>query len=157
MSTPCVIAAIDRGIQNSMSAAGSPLSLSVTFTDVAQIKIHVIELKKTTSQETDDFDRRRLKAFRDQLGYKCAVFVKAPADGAQLARKSIGYNKRFHWTASRTRRHQGSGLFGFKETPWRMTVSAPVTLGFLLHRFSFQREFMGGHAIHVSVTMLRTA
>jgi len=36
----------------------------------------VIEMKKTTSQETDDFDIHKLKAFRDQLGYKFAVFVK---------------------------------------------------------------------------------
>lgn len=36
----------------------------------------VIEMKKTTSQETDDFDLHKLRAFRDQLGYKFAVFVK---------------------------------------------------------------------------------
>jgi hypothetical protein len=36
----------------------------------------VIEMKKTTSQESDDFDLHKLKAFRDQLGYKFAVFVK---------------------------------------------------------------------------------
>jgi hypothetical protein len=36
----------------------------------------VIEMKKTTSQETDDLDLHKLKAFRDQLGYKFAVFAK---------------------------------------------------------------------------------
>lgn len=36
----------------------------------------VIEMKKTTSQETDDFDLLKLDAFKNQLGYKFAVFVK---------------------------------------------------------------------------------
>lgn len=36
----------------------------------------VIEIKKTTSQEPDDFDLRKLNAFKEQLGYKYAVFVK---------------------------------------------------------------------------------
>lgn len=36
----------------------------------------VIEIKKTTSQESDDFDLHKLDAFKKQLGYKFAVFVK---------------------------------------------------------------------------------
>lgn len=36
----------------------------------------VIEMKKTTSQETDDFDLHKLDAFKKQLGYTFAVFVK---------------------------------------------------------------------------------
>jgi len=36
----------------------------------------VIEMKKTTSQETDKFDLHKLDAFKKQLGYKFAVFVK---------------------------------------------------------------------------------
>lgn len=36
----------------------------------------VIEMKKTTSRETDDFDLCKLNAFKEQLGYKYAVFVK---------------------------------------------------------------------------------
>ncbi len=38
----------------------------------------VIEIKKTTSREKDDFDLHKLKAFRNQIGYKLAVFVKVP-------------------------------------------------------------------------------
>lgn len=33
----------------------------------------VIEIKKTTSQEANDFDRRKLLAFREQLRYCHAV------------------------------------------------------------------------------------
>lgn len=40
----------------------------------------VIEMKKTTSRESDDFDLRKLRAFRDQLGYKFAVFIKVRTD-----------------------------------------------------------------------------
>lgn len=36
----------------------------------------VIEMKKTTSQEADDFDLHKLEAFKKQLGYQFAVFVK---------------------------------------------------------------------------------
>ncbi|MBN2374473.1 hypothetical protein JXL19_11870 [bacterium] len=36
----------------------------------------VIELKKTTSQQRDDFDLNKLKAFRNELCYKFAVFIK---------------------------------------------------------------------------------
>lgn len=41
----------------------------------------VIEMKKTTSKENDDFDYRKLNAFKDQLGYKFAVFVKVRTNG----------------------------------------------------------------------------
>ncbi len=40
----------------------------------------VIEMKKTTSQELDKFDLRKLDAFKEQLGYKFAVFVKVRTD-----------------------------------------------------------------------------
>ena len=50
----------------------------------------VIEMKKTTSQETDDFDLHKLKAFRDQLGYKYAVFVKVRTD-AEPAIETINW------------------------------------------------------------------
>lgn len=36
----------------------------------------VIEMKKTTSKEGDDHDFNKLKAFKSQLGYKFAVFLK---------------------------------------------------------------------------------
>lgn len=36
----------------------------------------VIEMKKTSSQENDDFDLQKLNAFRSQLNYSFGVFVK---------------------------------------------------------------------------------
>lgn len=36
----------------------------------------VIEMKKTSSQESDDYDLEKLNAFKTQLGYQFAVFVK---------------------------------------------------------------------------------
>jgi hypothetical protein len=36
----------------------------------------VIEMKKTTSQENDTYDIGKLNAFKKQLGYKFAIFVK---------------------------------------------------------------------------------
>jgi len=36
----------------------------------------VIEMKKTTSTEDDSYDLQKLKAFKEQLGYKFAIFVK---------------------------------------------------------------------------------
>ena len=36
----------------------------------------VIEMKKTTSQEGDDYDYGKLRAFKKQLGYLFAVFLK---------------------------------------------------------------------------------
>jgi hypothetical protein len=36
----------------------------------------VIEMKKTSSQERDDYDTGKLYAFKHQLGYKYAVFLK---------------------------------------------------------------------------------
>ncbi len=36
----------------------------------------VIEIKKTTSNEHDDYDLGKLKAFKKQLGYKFAIFIK---------------------------------------------------------------------------------
>lgn len=36
----------------------------------------VIEMKKTTSSEKDDYDIGKLRAFKGQLGYKYAVFIK---------------------------------------------------------------------------------
>lgn len=41
----------------------------------------VVEMKKTTSQEDDEFDFRKLAAFKEQLGYKFAVFVKLRTNG----------------------------------------------------------------------------
>lgn len=35
-----------------------------------------LEAKKSTSRVSDDCDNRKLKAFKDQLGYKYAVFVR---------------------------------------------------------------------------------
>jgi len=40
----------------------------------------VIEMKKTTSQESDDYDYGKLLAFKKQLGYKFAVFLKIGTD-----------------------------------------------------------------------------
>lgn len=42
----------------------------------------VIEIKKTTSEEGDKFDHQKLNAFKKQLGYKFAVFVKVRIDYA---------------------------------------------------------------------------
>lgn len=36
----------------------------------------VIEMKKTSSQESDDYDLEKLNAFKEQLGYQFAIFVK---------------------------------------------------------------------------------
>jgi len=41
----------------------------------------VIEIKKTTSREHDNYDLGKLRAFRQQLGYRFAVFVKLKTDG----------------------------------------------------------------------------
>lgn len=36
----------------------------------------VIEMKKTSSQESDDYDLEKLRAFKEQLGYRFAIFIK---------------------------------------------------------------------------------
>jgi len=36
----------------------------------------VIEMKKTSSQESDDYDLEKLNAFKEQLGYQFAIFIK---------------------------------------------------------------------------------
>jgi hypothetical protein len=41
----------------------------------------VIEMKKTTNQESDDYDLGKLRAFKQQLGYRFAVFIKVKTDG----------------------------------------------------------------------------
>ena len=41
----------------------------------------VIEMKKTTSHEDDKYDFRKLKAFKQQLGYRFAVFIKVKTGG----------------------------------------------------------------------------
>ena len=41
----------------------------------------VIEMKKTTSQENDKFDLGKLEAFKKQLGYQFAIFIKVQTDG----------------------------------------------------------------------------
>jgi hypothetical protein len=41
----------------------------------------VIEMKKTTSQESDDFDVLKLKAFKLQLDYQFAAFIKVQTNG----------------------------------------------------------------------------
>lgn len=41
----------------------------------------VIEMKKTTSSENNDYDKRKLRAFRKQLGYCYAVFIKLKTKG----------------------------------------------------------------------------
>lgn len=41
----------------------------------------VIEMKKTSSQEKDDFDLQKLNAFKGQLGYQFAVFIKLRTNG----------------------------------------------------------------------------
>ena len=40
----------------------------------------VIEMKKTSSQEADDYDLKKLSAFKEQLGYQFAIFVKVRTD-----------------------------------------------------------------------------
>ena len=47
----------------------------------------VIEVKKTTSCESEEFDIRKLKAFKNQLGYEYAVFVNLGAG------RSVGYHE----------------------------------------------------------------
>ena len=47
----------------------------------------VIEMKKTTSQENDTYDLGKLHAFKEQLGYRFAVFVKV------ITRGNIGIDK----------------------------------------------------------------
>lgn len=41
----------------------------------------VIEMKKTTSRESDDYDYGKLIAFKNQLGYLFAVFLKVRTEG----------------------------------------------------------------------------
>lgn len=41
----------------------------------------VIEMKKTTSKENDDYDFGKLKAFKDQLKYQYALFIKVKTGG----------------------------------------------------------------------------
>jgi hypothetical protein len=41
----------------------------------------VIEIKKTTSQEDDDYDKGKLGAFKTQLGYQFAIFIKLRTGG----------------------------------------------------------------------------
>ena len=41
----------------------------------------VIEMKKTSSQESDDYDYRKLRAFKEQLSYHFAIFIKVKTDG----------------------------------------------------------------------------
>lgn len=40
----------------------------------------VIEIKKTTSRESDNYDYEKLRAFKQQLGYLFAVFLKVGTD-----------------------------------------------------------------------------
>jgi len=42
----------------------------------------VIEMKKTTSIESDDYDLGKLDAFKSQLGYKFAIFIKVKTGGS---------------------------------------------------------------------------
>jgi len=41
----------------------------------------VIEMKKTTSREEDTYDLGKLDAFKGQLGYKFAIFIKVKTGG----------------------------------------------------------------------------
>lgn len=41
----------------------------------------VIEMKKTTSRESDNYDLSKLRAFKQQLGYHFAVFIKIKTAG----------------------------------------------------------------------------
>lgn len=41
----------------------------------------VIEMKKTTSQEQDEYDIGKLEAFKNQLGYQFAIFIKVQTGG----------------------------------------------------------------------------
>ena len=41
----------------------------------------VVEIKKTTSQEKDEYDLGKLEAFKDQLGYHFSVFIKIQTNG----------------------------------------------------------------------------
>lgn len=50
----------------------------------------VIEMKKTSSQEDDDYDLRKLDAFKRQLGYHYCLFVKVETGVRQPSYK-------IHW------------------------------------------------------------
>lgn len=41
----------------------------------------VVEIKKTTSIEDDGYDLGKLRAFKSELGYEFAVFIKLQTDG----------------------------------------------------------------------------
>lgn len=41
----------------------------------------VIEMKKTTSHEDDEYDFGKLHAFKEQLGYHFAIFIKVQTNG----------------------------------------------------------------------------
>ena len=49
----------------------------------------VIELKKSTNRERSDYDVRKLRAFKAQLGYRYAVFVKLQT-GMRPRRRAYG-------------------------------------------------------------------
>jgi hypothetical protein len=44
----------------------------------------VVEVKKSTNHESDDWDIRKLRAFRSQLGYKVALFFRFQTGAANL-------------------------------------------------------------------------
>ncbi|WP_414828525.1 hypothetical protein [Alteromonas sp. H39] len=48
----------------------------------------VIEMKKTSSQESDGYDLAKLNAFKEQLGYQFAIFVKVRT-GSQPAVEDV--------------------------------------------------------------------
>jgi hypothetical protein len=60
------------------------------FPDIIVHKRNTNEINKTTSREKDDFDLCKLDAFKKQLGYRFAVFVKVRTD-AEPAIETINW------------------------------------------------------------------
>jgi hypothetical protein len=49
----------------------------------------VIELKKSTSRRSDSYDKDKLRAFKEQLGYQFAVFVQLKTEGDPKKEKVV--------------------------------------------------------------------
>src|SRR2546423_1612256 len=66
-----------RKIPNDDTQARTVFPDSIVHKRDTDENLLVIEMKKTTSQESDNnFDLHKLNAFKNQLGYRFAVFIK---------------------------------------------------------------------------------
>ncbi|MGR9107915.1 MAG: hypothetical protein ACU843_13380 [Gammaproteobacteria bacterium] len=71
-----------RGIQSDDTQATTVFPDIIIHRRGTNDNLVVIEMKKTTSQEDDEYDLQKLRAFKNQLGYQFAIFVKVATDRA---------------------------------------------------------------------------